>query len=107
MRFPFGLYALVTIAIVASWWWLGAPIEMPPSPLQQGEKLQCVSYTPFRRHQTPLDLSTRVDPRQIEDDFAKLAGLTDCVRTYATEPPGLDRVAEIAERDGLKVRSEE
>ncbi len=103
MRFPFGLYALVTIAIVASWWWLGAPIEMPPSPLQQGEKLQCVSYTPFRRHQTPLDLSTRVDPRQIEDDFAKLAGLTDCVRTYSTDPPGLDRVAEIAERYGLKV----
>jgi exo-beta-1,3-glucanase (GH17 family) len=102
MRFPFGLCALVTCAIVAAWWWLGAPVEIPPSPLQQGEKLHCVSYTPFRRHQTPLDLSTRVDPRQIEDDFAKLAGLTECVRTYSTNL-GLDRVAEIAERYGLKV----
>ena len=96
-----GLSVLVAAAIVGTWWWLGAPFAIPPSPLAPDEKLYCVSYAPFRGQQTPFDRSW-IDPRQIEDDLARLAPLTDCVRTYSTEL-GLDRVAEIAERRGLKV----
>jgi glucan 1,3-beta-glucosidase len=88
--------------IVAFWAWLGASIEMPPSPLAPGEKLQCVSYAPFRGSQSPLDATTRIPPEQIEQDLRQLAEVTDCVRTYATEM-GLDRVPEIAKRHGLKV----
>ena len=75
---------------------------MPPSPLDSGEKLYCVSYAPFRGQQTPLDLSTRIEPWQIEEDLGRLAKLTDCVRIYSVDF-GLDRVPEIAERHGLKV----
>src|ERR1700682_6015243 len=102
MRFAFGLFIAVAGVIVGSGWWLGRPIAMPRSPLDPGEKLYCVSYAPFRGQQSPLDLSTRIDPRQIEDDLARLSRLTDCVRTYSTDL-GLDRVAEIAGRHGLKV----
>jgi exo-beta-1,3-glucanase (GH17 family) len=94
--------AVVAAAIVAAWGWLGVPVAMPASPLDLGAKLYCLSYSPFRGRQTPFDRISPIDPAQIEDDMARLAPLTDCVRTYATEL-GLDRVAEIAERHGLKV----
>src|SRR5262245_25913655 len=102
MRLPLSLFVLVVAAIVGTWRWLGAPVRMPPSPLAATEKLYCVSYTPFRGAQSPLDPGTQIDPRQIEDDMARLSRLTECVRTYSTRN-GLDRVAEIAERYGVKV----
>jgi glucan 1,3-beta-glucosidase len=102
MRIPLGLFSVVAAAIVAAWWWLGAPVQMPPAPLGPGEKLTCISYAPFRGEQNPLDSSTRIEPRQIEDDLARLASVTNCVRTYSTDF-GLDQVPEIARRHGLKV----
>ncbi len=96
------LFTLAAAVIAAAWWWLGAAVPMPASPLQPGEKLYCVSYAPFRGGQTPLDLSTRIEPWQIEEDLSRLAGLTDCIRIYSVDF-GLDRVPEIAQRHGLKV----
>src|SRR5271166_2752356 len=102
MRLATALFLAVAAAVIATWWWLGAPVDMPPSPLGPGEKLYCVSYAPFRGSQTPLDPATRIDPAQIEEDFALLSRLTDCVRTYSTDL-GIDQVPEIAARHGLKV----
>ena len=102
MHKPVSLFTLVAATIVACWWWLGSGVPMPPSPLDPGEKLYCVSYAPFRGSQTPLDLSTRIDARQIEQDLAQLAKITDCVRIYAVDA-GLDQIPEIAQRHGLKV----
>jgi exo-beta-1,3-glucanase (GH17 family) len=92
----------VAAAILVAWGWLGAPVALPASPLGSGEKLYCMSYSPFRGRQTPFDRALRIDAAQIEDDLARLEPVTDCVRTYSTEL-GLDQVAGIAERHGLKV----
>jgi len=73
MRLPLILLVLVGALIVAIWWWLGHRIPMPPSPLAAGEKLYCVSYSPFRGKQSPLDPGIQIDPRQIEDDIARLS----------------------------------
>jgi glucan 1,3-beta-glucosidase len=43
-----------------------------------------------------------VDPRQIDEDLAQLKQITDCVRTYSVDY-GLDQIAEIAKRHGMKV----
>ncbi|HZD27288.1 MAG TPA: beta-(1-6) glucans synthase, partial [Xanthobacteraceae bacterium] len=43
-----------------------------------------------------------VDPRQIDEDLAQLKHITDCVRTYSVDY-GLDQIAEIAKRHGIKV----
>ena len=96
------LFAIAAAAIVAAWAWLGAPVQMPPSPLASGEKLYCVSYTPFRGAQSPLGPEVPVDPRQIDEDLAQLKHVTDCVRTYSVDY-GLDQIAEIAKRHGIKV----
>jgi exo-beta-1,3-glucanase (GH17 family) len=95
-------FALTAVAIAAAWWWLGAPVQLPPSPLAPGEKLYCASYAPFRNGQDPLVETTMIPPAQIEEDLALLSHFTDCVRTYSTEN-GVDKVAEIAQRYGMKV----
>src|SRR5438552_3412633 len=71
-------------------------------PITRGEKLCFIAYAPFRGAQTPLDLSTNIEPGQIVEDLAQLAKVTDCVRTYSVDF-GLDQVPEIAQRHGLKV----
>jgi exo-beta-1,3-glucanase (GH17 family) len=102
MRLGAVLLALVAAAIVAAWGWLGAAVEMPASPLGPGEKVQCISYAPFRGDQDPFGPDVPIDPRQIEEDLARLKPLTDCIRTYSVDH-GLDQIPEIAGRHGMKV----
>jgi exo-beta-1,3-glucanase (GH17 family) len=96
------LFAFAAAVIVAAWGWLGAAVEMPPSPLAVGEKLHCVSYAPFRGDQSPFGPDVPIDPRQIDQDLAQLKAITDCVRTYSIDH-GLDQIPEIAKRHGMKV----
>jgi glucan 1,3-beta-glucosidase len=77
-------------------------VPLPASPLAPGEKLYCISYAPFRGAQNPFDPEIMIDSRQIEEDLAKLKTISDCVRTYSVDH-GLDRIAEIAGRHGMKV----
>ena len=102
MRFGLACLAVSAMVIAGVWAWLGAPVPMPQSPLAAGEKLYCLSYSPFRGGQTPLDSSTQISAAQIEDDLTRLARITDCVRTYSIDY-GLDQIAGIAARHGLKV----
>ncbi len=97
-----GLFAVAAAAIVAAWAWLGAAVELPPSPFGPGGKLYCVSYAPFRGAQNPFGPDIPIDPRQIDEDLAQLEQITDCVRTYSVDH-GLDQIPEIAKRHGMKV----
>ena len=101
MRHAFACFLLTALAIGGAWAWLGSPVPIPRT--QSGpEKLYCVSYTPFRGSQTPLDSSTMIPAAQIEDDLARLAQITECVRTYSVDF-GLDQIPGIAAKHGLKV----
>src|SRR5665811_1821885 len=102
MRLGLACLALSVAVIGGTWAWLGAPVPMPQSPLLASEKLYCLSYAPFRGGQTPLDLATHISAAQIEDDLSRLAKITDCVRTYSVDF-GLDQIAGIAARHGLKM----
>jgi exo-beta-1,3-glucanase (GH17 family) len=102
MRWSLPCFAFAAVVIAACWAWLGAPVTMPQAPLAKGEKLWCVSYAPFRGSQTPLDPTTRISAAQIDDDLARLARITNCVRVYSTDY-GIDQVAGIAAKHGLKV----
>lgn len=102
MRLGFVGLAVTLAAIGAFWAWLGAPVPMPQAPLKPGQKLYCLSYAPFHGTQTPLDETTHISAAQIDRDLGELALLTGCVRTYSTDY-GLDQIAGIAARHGLKV----
>jgi exo-beta-1,3-glucanase (GH17 family) len=74
-------FALTALAIALAWAWLGAPVQLAPSPLASGGKLSCISYAPFRDGQDPLVPGTMVSADQIEQDLALLSRYTDCIRT--------------------------
>src|SRR5207248_3607375 len=93
---------LTAMLIAAGWAWLGAEQQMPASPFAPGEKVHCVSYAPFRTHETPFGADRPIDVRVIEADLAQLSAITDCVRTYSVDH-GLDRIAGIAKSRGMKV----
>ena len=95
-------FALTAVAVAAVWWWLGMPVEVPASPLADGGKLYCVSYSPFRGAQDPLIETTRVSAQQIDEDLTLLSRYTDCVRTYSVDM-GQDQIAAIAQAHGMKV----
>ncbi|MGH6864941.1 MAG: beta-1,6-glucan synthase [Methyloceanibacter sp.] len=75
---------------------------MPPSPLAAGEKLTCLSYTPFHGDQAPFTEGLVIPDRQIESDLRELSEVTSCVRTYSADGPE-GRVAALAGAHGLKV----
>jgi exo-beta-1,3-glucanase (GH17 family) len=102
MRLGLACLAVSVALIVTGWAYLGHPVAMPQAPLKLGEKLYCLSYSPFRGGQTPLSGAVQISAEQIEDDLSRLARVTDCVRTYSIEF-GQDQIAGIAARHGLKV----
>jgi exo-beta-1,3-glucanase (GH17 family) len=102
LRTPLALLVISLGAIAAVWWWLATPINLARAPIDPNAKLLCVSYAPFRGDQTPLLLTTQIEPEQIAQDLAQLAKITDCVRTYSIEN-GLDQVPALAAKVGLKV----
>ena len=95
-------FALTALAIALAWAWLGAPVQLAPSPLAAGGKLSCISYAPFRDGQDPLVPGTMVSAEQIEADLALLSRYTDCIRTYSNAN-GLAQIPAIARRYGLKM----
>jgi exo-beta-1,3-glucanase (GH17 family) len=94
--------ALTVAAVVATWWRLGAPVELPPSPLSGADKFYCVSYAPYRGAQNPLVEGTLVPAWQVDQDLALIAKYSKCVRTYSVDD-GLDHVLASARKYGLKV----
>ena len=102
LRLPFALLAGALAVIAGFWWFLGQPVPMPPSPLAAGEKLPCVSYAPFRRGQSPFTEGIVIPASQIDEDFAHLSTVTDCVRIYSVDQ-GLENVPALARKHGLQV----
>jgi exo-beta-1,3-glucanase (GH17 family) len=88
--------------IAATWWWLATPVALPQAPIDPAAKLDCVSYAPFRKQQSPWNSTIIISPEQIADDLAQLSKISRCIRTYSVEN-GLDRVPELASRVGLTV----
>jgi len=88
--------------IVGVWWWIATPVHLARAPIDPSAKLECVSYAPFRGNQSPMDQTLVVGPEQIAEDFAQLAQVSKCVRTYSVDQ-GLERAPEVAAKAGLKV----
>jgi len=96
------LFVLVAAVIALFWRAVGAPVALPPSPLSPGEKLSCLSYTPFHGGQGPYMTPLRISEAQIADDLKRLSAVTNCIRTYSAA--GVQgRVTRLAGDLGLKV----
>lgn len=100
-RVPLFLVILSFVVIAGFWFWLGSPVASSASRSSPG-KFDCVSYAPFRGVQDPLTPGLVIAERQIAEDFAQLARISHCVRTYSTGN-GLDKAPALARKAGLKL----
>ena len=96
-------YALAVVLaaglVALAWYGLGRPLGVPDAALSGG-RMQCVSYTPFLRHQSPLEPFV-ISREQVARDFALLSRYFRCVRTYSVA--GLELIPEVAAEHGLAV----
>ncbi len=91
------------MTIIASVWsWLADPVTLARAPIDAANKLECVSYAPFRDDQTPLNPAVVVSADQIREDLVEVGKISRCIRIYSVDN-GLDKVPELASQVGLKV----
>ena len=103
-RFPLLPYLFACLlglfALGGLWYGLGKPVSLPDA-ASPTHKLQCVSYTPFDKDQSPFDQPFSLRPERVEADLALLAQRFECIRTYSMT--GLEAIPQLARKYGLKV----
>lgn len=103
-RFPFLPYIFALLlglfALGGYWYGLGQPVLLPDV-ASASHKLQCASYTPFDKDQSPFDQPFKLRPARMDADLALLATRFECIRTYSQA--GLEALPELARKHGLKL----
>ena len=103
-RFPALPYLLsflvAVVALAGLWYGLGKPVILPDAATPT-HKLQCASYSPFDKDQSPFDQPFVLRPERMDADLALLATRFHCVRTYSMT--GLEAIPELARKHGLKL----
>ena len=103
-RFPTLPYLFACVlslfAVAGFWYGLGQPVILPDAATPT-HKLQCASYTPFGKDQSPFDQPFVPRIEQMDADLALLATRFNCVRTYSQA--GLEALPDLARKHGLNV----
>ncbi|WAG80311.1 beta (1-6) glucans synthase [Metapseudomonas furukawaii] len=103
-RFPalpyLASFLVATVALIGLWYGLGKPVVLPDAATPD-HKLQCASYSPFDKDQSPFDQPFVLRPERMDADLALLATRFHCVRTYSMT--GLEAIPELARKHGLKL----
>lgn len=96
-------YALALAVLFAFWHQAGLPVQISELKSPSGRNLQCVSYAPFEKDQSPFDFAKgmTISPARIDADLAILSQRFSCIRTYSVA--GLEAVPEYAARYGMQV----
>ena len=102
VRAPLALLLISLTIIVSVWWWLAKPVVLAHAPIDAANKLECISYAPFRDDQTPLNPTLEVSAEQIREDLIQISKISRCIRIYSVDN-GLNKVPELASQIGLKV----
>ena len=103
-RFLFFAYLFACLlglfALGGFWYGLGKPVILPDV-ASATHKLQCASYTPFDKDQSPFDVPFNLRPERMDADLALLATRFECIRTYSMT--GLEALPDLARKHGLKM----
>ncbi|MGV8843505.1 MAG: beta (1-6) glucans synthase [Pseudomonas sp.] len=103
-RFPLWPYCFASLlaffALGGFWYGLGQPVHLADAATPT-HKLQCASYTPFGKDQSPFDQPFTLRPARMDADLALLAQRFQCIRTYSVT--GLEALPELARKHGLKM----
>lgn len=98
---PYALtFLLAVMALFGLWFGIGQAVSLKDAATPT-HKLQCASYTPFDKDQSPFDQPLQLRPERMEADMALLAERFECLRTYSVT--GLEELPNIARKHGLKL----
>jgi exo-beta-1,3-glucanase (GH17 family) len=94
---------LASIAMAVLFWYLAGEVFILKDNKNSFSKLQCVSYAPFSKDQSPFSFAEGmvVSEDLVRNDLALLSKYTTCIRTYSTL--GLEMIPRIARENGLKM----
>lgn len=91
---------IAALALLGFYAVLGRSVALPDA-AAPGDKLLCVSYSPFAWDQSPFDAPFVLRLAQMDADLALLASRFECVRTYSMT--GLEAIPDLARKHGLKL----
>ena len=96
------MYVAMFVALGLFWFWMALPSSELIT-LEPNVKLQCLSYAPFGKDESPFDFDKglKLSPERIDKDLALLSKYTHCIRTYSSV--GLEMIPAIARKHGLKM----
>lgn len=94
---------LAGLAIVALFWYMLGEVFILKNAKDAIEKLQCVSYAPFSKEQSPFlfDSGMVISEDKIREDLSLLSKYTNCIRTYSTV--GMEDIPKIVRENGMKM----
>jgi exo-beta-1,3-glucanase (GH17 family) len=97
------LTMVASLAVVAFFWYFMGEMYVLKNNDNSVSKLQCVSYAPFTKDQSPymFEDGMIISEEQVRKDLQLLAQYTTCIRTYSTV--GLEMIPKIARETGLKM----
>lgn len=98
---PYAVALLLGLFVVFGYWYdLGRSVVLSDV-ASASHKLQCASYSPWDKDQSPLDRSVKARFERIDADLTLLATRFKCIRTYAMY--NHEAIPELARKHGLKV----
>ena len=94
---------VASLAVVALFWYFMGEVYVLKNNDNSVSKLQCVSYAPFTKDQSPymFEDGMIISEEQVRKDLQLLAQYTTCIRTYSTV--GLEMIPKVARETGLKM----
>ncbi|MDD2652997.1 MAG: glycosyl hydrolase [Sulfurimonas sp.] len=92
-----------SVVVVVLFWYLLGEVFVLKDGKNSFDKLECVSYAPFGKNDSPFSLSKGmvVSEDLVRNDLKLLSKYTTCIRTYSTV--GLEIVPKIARENSLKM----
>jgi len=95
---------LLSVGTVAIFWlYLGEFYKLKEKSEIKDKKLQCVSYAPFGKDESPflIDKGFKVSVERVKEDLKLISKYSECIRTYSSV--GLEMIPDIARENGLKM----
>lgn len=101
-RFSLAAYLLSSVLglllLAGLWYGLGKPVYLADV-ASASHKMQCASYTPFGKDQSPFQQPLRISDERMDTDLGILAKRFHCLRTYSVT--GLEALPDLAKKHGL------
>ncbi|MDD3325192.1 MAG: glycosyl hydrolase family 17 protein [Sulfurospirillaceae bacterium] len=95
-------YLVLMFCFALFWFGLAKPsLDVPL--LEKSEKIQCLSYAPFGKNESPFDFAKgfKISLSGVDKDLKILSKYTKCIRMYSSV--GMEEVPSIARKYGLKM----